>query len=304
MTAPLVSVVIPAWNAERFIEKTLDSVKAQTFTDYEVVVTDDGSSDNTKAVVDAWLARNRVAGQCIRQENKKIAGARNTAMRAATGHFIALLDHDDLWYPEKLARVLPEFDRHPEVVLVCHRINATRDGRQLPALKKGPVVPSMYERLLFNGNALAPSAVVFRRHDALDIGGFREDPRLNTVEDYDFWMRLSRVGLFHGVDEFLAEYVVVENSASSRIEYHYSNMESLLRLHFADYYPNASALTRLRMRRRLSMVYRTAAGALLATRQQPDKQAEYVRRMMAEYPLDWKNLARALQWAMQRLFIS
>ena len=91
--APKVSVVIPAYNAADFIEATLDTVRAQTFRDYEVVVTDDGSADATQAVVEGYLRRHALRGRCIRQENKKIAAARNTAMRASRGDFIAFLDH-------------------------------------------------------------------------------------------------------------------------------------------------------------------------------------------------------------------
>lgn len=297
---PKVSVVVPAWNAAKFIGKTLDSVKAQTFTDYEVIVTDDGSNDDTKSVVDAWLAVNGVSGSCIRQENKKIAAARNTAMRAAKGEFIALLDHDDFWYPEMLAKSMAEFEHRPEVLLVGSHIHATKNGERVALVKKGPAVTGMYERLLFEGNTLAPSAVVFRKDAALSIGGFREDPRLNTVEDYDFWMRLSRNGAFRFIDEALASYTIVENSASSKVEYHHSNLEYLLNLHFAEHYPNPSALTRLRMRRRLAMVYRSATSALLASGREPQLRAAYARKMLAAWPFDWKNVARALQSALQR----
>src|SRR5687768_17409195 len=115
-----VSVVIPAYNAADFIERTLESVRAQTYRSYEDVVIDDGSTDGTHELVTRWLALSGVAGTCIRQVNKRIAGARNAGMRAARGEFIALLDHDDLWDPEKLAVVMAEFDKHPEVDLVCH----------------------------------------------------------------------------------------------------------------------------------------------------------------------------------------
>lgn len=293
---PRVSVVIPAWNAAGFIEKTLDSVKAQTFGDYEILVTDDGSKDATKEVVDAWLRTHSVQGSCIRQENKKIAAARNTAMKAAKGEFLAFLDHDDFWYPEKLSKSVKAFDENPSAVLVGSHIEAKKDGRLVSLLKKGPAVPGMYERLLFEGNSVAPSAAVVRRESALAIGGFREDPRLNTVEDYDFWMRLSRTGPFVYLDEALASYTLVENSASSKVEYHHSNLEYLLRLHFAEYYPRPTPEQARLMRRRLSMVYRSAAGALLAAKQDRAKQGDYIRRMLREYPFDLKNLGRAAQY--------
>jgi glycosyltransferase involved in cell wall biosynthesis len=290
-------VVIPAYNAAAFIEKTLDSVRAQTCTDYEVIVTDDGSADGTQAVVEGWLARHKVLGRCIRQPNKGIAGARNTAMRAASGAYIALLDHDDLWYPGKLAAAAEAFKSHPDAVLVGHHINMTKDGKLVALVRKGPAVPRMYERLLFVGNALTPSASVFRKDKALEIGGFRENPEFNTSEDYDFWMRLSRVGPFYFIDEALAEYPVVENSASSPVEYHHASHEAVLRDHFASYFQGAPGpWDRWRMSRRMSVVYRSAAGALAKAGAPRAERWRYIRKMIAADPLAVKNLARALLW--------
>ncbi len=294
---PRFSVVIPAYNAAAFIEKTLDSVRAQTCTDYEVIVTDDGSADRTQAAVEGWLARRKIAGRCIRQPNKGIAGARNTAMRAASGAYIALLDHDDLWYPGKLAAAAEAFKSHPDAVLVGHHINMTKDGKLVALVRKGPAVPRMYERLLFVGNALTPSASVFRKDKALEIGGFRENPEFNTSEDYDFWMRLSRVGPFYFIDEALAEYPVVENSASSPVEYHHASHEAVLRDHFASYFQGAPGpWDRWRMSRRMSVVYRSAAGALAKAGAPRAERWRYIRKMIAADPLAVKNLARALLW--------
>ena len=295
--APAVSVVIPAWNAAAFIEKTLDSVRAQTVSDYEIVVTDDGSKDDTKGVVDRYLARHGLRGQCIRQDNKKIAGARNTAMRAARAPLIALLDHDDLWYPRKLEKVLAVFAARPDVDLVGHHINVTKDGKVQWTARKGPACADMYERLLLVGNALAPSATVFKKDKALAIGGFRENPEYNTVEDYDFWMRFSRVAVYYFIDEVLAEYPLVESSASARVEYHHGNLETLLRAHFAERYGAQPSLAqRWAMRRRLAAVYRSAAGKLMEARADRPKQADYVTKMLRTFPLDPRNLGRAAQW--------
>lgn len=301
MSAPRVSVVIPAYNAAPFIEKTLDSVRAQTFCDYEIVVTDDGSSDGTHAVVERYFERHRLAGRCLRQQNKKIAAARNTALRAAEGALIALLDHDDLWYPQKLEKVMAAFDRHPEADLVGHHINVTKNGAIAWTARKGPALPRMYDYLLLVGNALAPSATVFRREKALSIGGFRENPEFNTVEDYDFWMRFSEVARYHFLDEALAEYPLVENSASSRVEYHHANLEALLRDHFARRFgPNPGPLARLAMRRRLAAVYRSAASKSIESGASRQTQARYIAKMLREFPLDPKNLARAALWMLSK----
>ena len=299
---PRVSVLIPAYAAARFIAATLDSVAAQTYRDFEIIVVDDGSPDETKLVVDTWLARTKTPGICLRRPNGRIAAARNTGLRAATGELIALLDHDDFWTPDKLALTVAEFNAHPEGVLVGHNLDVIQNGRVLRTERRGPAVQDMYERLLLVGNAVSPTGATFRRDKALEIGGFREDPQFNTVEDYDFWMRLSRVGPFRFIDRVLGSYTIVPGSASRNVEYHFSNQESLLRDHFAAVFgATPGPLNRLRMRRRLSYAYRSAVAALLAPGADAALRRSYVRRMLSAWPFSAKNLGRAAQSAWSEL---
>lgn len=295
---PRVSVVIPAYTAARFIEATLDSVAAQTYRDFELVIVDDGSPDDTKAVVDRWLERTGTPGQCVRRPNGRIAAARNTGLRAAKGELIALLDHDDSWTPDKLGLCVAEFDAHPDTVLVGHHLDVVSGGKVVRTEYKGPAVPNMYHRLLFIGNAVSPTAAVFRKDKALAIDGFRENPQFNTVEDYDFWMRLSRTGPFRFLDRTLGSYNVIEGSASQNVKNHFSNLEALLRDHFASQLgPEPGLLDRLRVRRRFSYAYRAAVGALLAPGSDRSLRRTYTRRMLAAWPFNPKNIGRALQSA-------
>ena len=296
---PRVSVVVPAWNAAAFIRRTLETVAAQTFRDFELIVVDDGSTDKTKEVVDAFIAEKGLAGRCVRQPNKKIAGARNTGIREAKSELIAFLDHDDRWFPNKLERVMAEFDAHPDADLVCGHENVVKDGRFIRVSRNGPWVPDMYERLLFEGNALSPSAVVVKKAKLLEAGLFREDPEFNTVEDYDLWMRLAKICRMRFIDEVLGEYLLVERGASNRIVYHNENLEALLVDHFSRY-ERPDAATRRRMRRRLGVMCRSAARLLL---QQGDAPAAkgYALRAVAQCPWDWKNWAVAGLWAAKRL---
>lgn len=298
-THPRVSIIIPAWNAAAFIEETLATVAAQTFEDFEVVVVDDGSKDDTKVVVDRFLKEHDLSGLCIKQENKKIAGARNTGIRAASADLISFLDHDDLWFPDKLERVMAEFDAHPEADLVCHHENVVKDGKFVRVSRNGPLVENMYERLLFEGNALSPSATTVRKAKLFEAGLFREDEEFNTVEDYDLWMRLARVCRMRFLDEILGEYQLVERGASNKIVYHNTNLEHLLRDHFKNF-PHPGLGTRMRMRRRLGVMCRSAARLLL---EQGDlaEAGRSARRSAAECPWDWKNLAVLALWAAKRL---
>lgn len=299
MGSPRVSIVVPAWNAERFIARTLATVAAQTFRDFEVIVVDDGSSDDTKLVVDRFLEGHGLSGRCIRQENKKIAGARNAGIRAASAGLVSFLDHDDLWFPDKLERVMAEFDADPNVDLVCHHENVVKNGEFVRVSRNGPWVENMYERLLFEGNALSPSAVTVKKARLFEAGLFREDPEFNTVEDYDLWMRLAKICRMRFLDEILGEYQLVERGASNRIVYHNTNLERLLRDHFKNF-PNPGARTRARMRRRLGVMCRSAARLLLAQGDLAEA-GRYARRAAAECPWDWKNIAVLGLWTLRKL---
>lgn len=296
MPEPLVSVVIPAYNAADFIGRTLDSILAQTFTDYEIIVVDDGSLDDTKGVVETWLRSHSLRGRCIRQPNGRIAAARNTGMRAASGDWIALLDHDDIWHPTKLARCLAEAALHPEAILVAHDISVVQDGRVLRVEKKGPSCANMYDSLLLQRNCVSPSAAMFLKESALSIGGFREGDALNTVEDYDFWMRLSQVGPFRFIPEALSDYTLIPGGASKRVAYHHDRLEALLREHFARRFPTPSFTERCAMRRRMSQVYRSALSELLGPGADRALGRRYAGRMLSTWPLGWRNWVRAGQW--------
>jgi len=294
---PLVTVVIPAYNAAGFIERTLDSVRAQDFTDYDIVVIDDGSKDRTAETVAQYLERHGLRGRCITQQNRGIAGARNAGMQQSGGTYVALLDHDDSWYPDKLSAVMREFAAHPETDLVYHREHIVRDGQVVRLSQSRGTNGDMYRFLLLEGNRLSPSATVFRKDKALAIGGFREDRRFDTAEDYDFWLRLSRAGRFRFVDRVLGEYRLLDSAASGRVEYHHANLENVLRDHFQEYFGEyPSMMDRWRMRRRLSMVYRSAATHLNGCPGAVLKQHEYLLKMMRAFPFEPKNVLRFLTW--------
>lgn len=297
-----VSVVIPAYNAARFIERTLETVRAQTLQPSEIVVIDDGSVDGTFETVRGYFDRHRVNGRVLRQENLGMAAARNAGMRAADGLYIALLDSDDLWYPEKLSAVMNEFRRHPDVDLVCHDENVSKEGRVVGVSRRRRPRGTLYDALLFGGNLLSPSAAVVRRETALALGGFDERREYVSVEDYDFWMRFSRVGEIRFLPRVLGEYVLREDSASRRIVFHFTALEGMLREHLQAYVDANSGLAgRLRVRRRLSQVYRSAARQLMTHGESSDDQRMFVTRMLRTYPLAPLNVAVALMWVVRSL---
>ena len=136
-----------------------------------------------------------------------------------------------------------------------------------------------------------------RRNSALELGGFDERREYLTVEDYDFWLRFSRLGQIRFLDRVLGEYVLGDHSASRRIVFHHAALEGMLREHLRAYLRAHSGLgARLRARRRLAQVYRSAARQLIAYGEGAPDQQMLVGRMLRTFPLEPKNLAVALMW--------
>jgi hypothetical protein len=192
---------------------------------------------------------------------------------------------------------MAEFGRHPEADLICHDENITSGGKVLRVSRRRQPRGRLYDALLFDGNLLSPSATTFRRERALDIGGFDERAEYLTVEDYDFWMRFSRKWRIRFLNRVLGEYVLVERAASRRIVFHHQNLEAMLREHLQAYARSHSGMVaRLRARRRLARVYRSAARQLMMHGEGAGDQRAYVRRMLGMYPLEPRNMAVALMW--------
>jgi glycosyltransferase involved in cell wall biosynthesis len=183
--APRVSVVIPTYNRAWSLATALDSVLSQDFGAFETIVVDDGSSDETPALLAGYGAALRV----IRQPNRGVSAARNAGIRAARAPLVALLDSDDYWLPGKLAAQTAFFDQNPEA-LICQteeiwirngvRVNPGKRHRKRSGMIFGPSL----ELCL-----VSPSAVMLRRSLFDSVGFF--DERLPACEDYDLWLRIG-----------------------------------------------------------------------------------------------------------------
>ena len=210
MDVRLVSVVIPAYNAAQFIKQAIESVLTQTYRDFEIIVVDDGSTDNTPHIVQEYGKVIRY----IRQPNRGLSAARNTAIRNARANVIALLDSDDLWEPQYLERMIGLLNIHPEAAGVyCgfQYIKTRGDHVGKPSLKTVP--PDLfYTTMREEGNWLAPCAVIFRKNLAESVGLF--DESLHAVEDWDMWIRLSEHQPFIGLPQALVKYRRHESNMS------------------------------------------------------------------------------------------
>jgi glycosyltransferase involved in cell wall biosynthesis len=198
----LVSAVIPAYNYARFVGRAIDSVFAQTYENIECIVVDDGSTDDTPAVLAAYGDRIRM----LRQQNRGLSAARNAGITMARGECVALLDADDEWLPEKLAKQVALLQARPEVAVVGCGWNAVdSDGKflfkvQLPAPGPGEdaVRGIALRKRWVCGSA---SAAVIRRHVLDEVGLF--DETLTAAEDWDMWLRIGAEHKIANVPEVL-----------------------------------------------------------------------------------------------------
>ena len=252
-----VSVILPTFNRVELLAASLDSVAAQTFVDYEVIVVDDGSTDGTREYI---RSRSEPIIYCY-QENQGVAEARNHALRLVHSEFVAFLDSDDLWQPTFLEASIRRLREDPGLDLVFSRFTSTDPGgRVLPRHNKrsheGDITAP-----LFASTFIHTSSVVARAHVIRDAGGF--DGRLTHNEDYDLWLRLSirhRFGL-------IAEPLCIRRCHPNSLSHNGCTADVLLRKarlleHFYEHGGGREKIPPAPARRRLGHVFYSAGKAL------------------------------------------
>lgn len=193
---PLVSVVIPAYNAEAFLGETLDSVLAQTYSKIEIIVVDDGSTDSTPQLLANYGDRITV----LHQANTGQAAARNNGARQAQGELLAFLDSDDLWDNDKISRQVELLNRFPTALAVyCDHRTIDAQGKPIsPSSAMAHPRPSgqILRSLLLGSCIVTPGLVLLRRDAFFSSGGFDEAPLMRGHEDYALWLQMATRGYF------------------------------------------------------------------------------------------------------------
>jgi len=228
--APYFSIIIPFYNSERHISRSLASVINQDYKDFEIILINDGSEDDTEKKAKEILKKDGLTFTIVSHgENKGIGAARNSGIKIARGKYISFLDSDDLWYKNKLLRIKQLIEEDSCRDLLCHDLYWVENGKK----KKKLISQSYctYEDLLFQGNSLFTSGVTVKKEALLMCGGFSEELRFNGVEDYDLWMRLSRICTFFYVHELLGEYHFHGEGITAKVAKHNENHYGLLEYH-------------------------------------------------------------------------
>ncbi|GFE71017.1 glycosyltransferase [Chroococcus sp. FPU101] len=216
---PLVSVIIPAYNAEVFIEKTLKSVLSQTYKNIEVIVIDDGSEDQTVDLVRKIMQQDqRVI--LLQQVNSGVAAARNLGIEKAKGEFIAPIDADDLWYAENLEKQMQSLLNSDSSVGLTYAWSLDIDENDFPSgeFRSSTLEGNVYTILLLHYFLANASSTVIRRSVLEKVGYYNENLRIQNAqgcEDWELYLRIAERYKFRVVPEFLIGYRKVSNSMSS-----------------------------------------------------------------------------------------
>ncbi|MCT7995763.1 glycosyltransferase family 2 protein [Laspinema olomoucense] len=208
---PKVSVIIPAYNSMTYLPETLQSLLAQTYSDFEAIIINDGSTDHTQE----WVSQQtdpRI--KLISQVNKGLSGARNTGIEAATGEYLAFLDADDLWHPTKLQKQVECLDNNPDVGLVYSWVALINEhGIPTGRLFKNSQEGNVWEHLILQNIVESGSGAMVRRQCFETCGVFDVNLR-SFVEDWDMWLRIALHYPFKAISEPLVYYRQHSQSAS------------------------------------------------------------------------------------------
>ncbi len=215
---PLVSVIIPAYNAEAHLEETLRSVTSQSYRNLEIIAVDDGSTDGTRAILETWAQKDSRI-KVFTQANAGVAAARNLAIAKSTGQYVAPIDADDIWYPAKIERQVTGLEEAGEEVGVCYAWSVSIDekGSVTDVGPKVELTGKVHTALVlrnFVGNASVP---LFRRSALELVGYYNEDLRREDAqgcEDWEITLRLAEKYQFSVVPEYLVGYRIYEKSMS------------------------------------------------------------------------------------------
>ena len=225
-----ISVVVPAYNAARTLPATIASIESRTVRPLEIIVVDDGSTDNTVEVAQATGARNL---RVISQANAGHAAARNTGIAAAQGRYVAFLDADDLWLPDKLALQLDEIRRNPDIRAL--QTGAARVDDELTLLWIEHCRRSsdqLWDTLCFRNLPALMSTLLIERELLQELGGF--DASLIILQDWDLAIRLARRNQLHSLPDALSAYRYFDTSQSANVEIHVEPGLRVLDRLFAD----------------------------------------------------------------------
>lgn len=212
---PLISIIIPTYNRAELLELTISSVLKQTFDDYEIIVVDDGSTDNTEEKI---IKVNCDKIIYLKMKHSGIqAVARNFGLKVAKGEYIAFIDSDDIWFPQKLEKQIEYFIKNPEYKMICSNAYILRNNVETNEFYIKEKFNDISIFLLLKHNIIINSSVLIKREIINQLGYLCESLKLKSLEDYDYWLKVASVCKIGFINEALLYYRIHENNISKNI---------------------------------------------------------------------------------------
>lgn len=227
---PLFTIIIPTYNRAEKLRRALESVETQTFKNFEVIVCDDGSTDDSKSVVVSFAERMKIT--YLWETNwGGPARPRNNGLKIAQGEWICFLDADDWWYPNKLA-VMHDHIGEADVLYHDSDVYTEARGSHPTTMRGRQLGKPAFADMMIKGNPLINSSVCVRKIIIEHAGLFSEEKKLISVEDFDLWLRIARVTeRFKHISKSLSGYWIGEENISGVLNNHFAAHDALLKKH-------------------------------------------------------------------------
>lgn len=236
---PLISIILPVYNGANRIPRAIHSVVSQSYTDWELIVIDDGSTDNAKEIVDNFAANNDLRIRYIKNEaNFGIQKTLNRGLKEAQGQYISRIDDDDIWIDkDKLKKQLDFLNQNAEYVLVGTGAILTDENKNELSRFMMPERDADIRNKILSKNCFIHSSVMFKKSTVLELNGYDESTNTQHIEDYDLWLKMGTKGRFSNLTIYAVSLTQREDtiSAKNRINQALRMMDEIKK--FKNFYP-------------------------------------------------------------------
>lgn len=211
---PTISVVMPAYNAEKYIARAIESILSQTYKNFELIIVNDASKDKTLSIIKKYAKKDSRIRYVTNSKNKLIAYSLNRGIALAKGSIIARMDGDDVSTPERLKKQYAVLRAYPKVAIVGADLDVVSKKGKIISQRKYPTASSALKKLMFRYSPFSHPVVMFRKAVFNEFGGYRED--IFPSEDIDLWFKIGSKYEFASIDKPLLKYTLIQNSSSHR----------------------------------------------------------------------------------------
>jgi len=234
--APRVSIVIPIYNAEKYVGEAIEGLLNQTYTDFELILVNDCSTDGTLEILKEYQKKDNRIKIIVNEKNLRVSAAANRGIKEARGEYIVKQDSDDWSYPDRIAKQVEYMDAHPEVVLSSGNMEMCDENMNVKNRTHFPTTHAEIMNVLLQFNPMVHSAMIYRRETFLDVGGYGG---INTSEDYLLTMKMASKGQLGNLEDVLVKYRVLNTSLTAKdpMDMHLATLYCALDGHLNYKYP-------------------------------------------------------------------